>query len=46
MSGGWDTVALGLQYSSGMNPVDLTVDDVTVALYSDMSPAVHIGCAP
>jgi hypothetical protein len=41
---GWDTVLVGLPFSSGARPSDLLVDEVTVSLYSDLSPTVHIGC--
>ncbi len=41
---GWDSVLVGLPFSSGASPSDLLVDDVTVSLYTDLSPSVHIGC--
>jgi hypothetical protein len=41
---GWDTVLVGLPFSSGARASDLLIDNVTVSLYSDLSPTVHIGC--
>lgn len=43
-SQGWDGVMLGLGFSSGSAPSDVYIDDVEVALYSDVSPSIHIGC--
>jgi hypothetical protein len=41
---GWDSAGVGLWYSAGNAPSDVLVDDVTVALYHDQSPVIHIGC--
>jgi hypothetical protein len=43
-SHGWDGVTLGLGFSSGTAASEVYIDDVSVALYSDVSPTAHIGC--
>ncbi len=44
VNGGWDSVGVGLWYSMGNAPSDLLVDDVTIGLYADEQPVIHIGC--
>jgi hypothetical protein len=41
---GWDSVTVGLDFSSGVAASEVYVDDVAIALYSDTSPTIHIGC--
>jgi hypothetical protein len=41
---GWDSMSVGLPNSSGNDATDLLVDDVVMSLYTDLSPAAHIGC--
>lgn len=43
---GWDSVTVGLGYSSGGSATDVLIDDVKIALYPDLSPTVHLGCGP
>jgi hypothetical protein len=40
----WDTVLLGLPFSSGIAASDVYIDDVAIALYPDTSPTMHLGC--
>jgi hypothetical protein len=41
---GWDSVTVGLGFSSGSAAAEVYVDDVEIALYSDTSPTLHLGC--
>jgi hypothetical protein len=41
---GWDSVTVGLSFSSGIAASEVYVDDVAIALYSDTSPTIHLGC--
>jgi hypothetical protein len=46
IAGGWDSATLGLSYSGGTNAASVLLDNVQVAIYSDQSPTIHIGCGP
>ncbi len=43
-AGGWDSVSLGLDFSAGTAASEVYIDDVAIALYSDTSPTIHLGC--
>lgn len=44
-AGGWDSVQLGLPFSSpGSATSEITYDDVEIALFHDDLPTIHIGC--
>ena len=40
----WDTVTIGLGFSSGVAASDVYIDNVAIALYADTSPTMHLGC--
>ena len=43
-STGWDSVTIGLGFSRGTAASEVYIDDVAIALYSDTSPTIHLGC--
>ncbi len=41
---GWDSVTIGLGYASGSSASDVVIDDVAIALYTELDRGRHLGC--
>lgn len=41
---GWNSALVGIPFAEGDAGSSVLVDDVTISLYSDLQPVVHIGC--